>query len=192
MVSQRTVSPPGPSPQLQVRALPLEPAYELCYNFTMSTIESKSPTVQMLVEVANQSQDSVLIHCNENDTIDGMSLIFANKQSAEGGSHNFPELIGKTLVEIYGKSMVNEGFAKTFLKVAQDHQEVNYQVEYEGDTYAVQTFYVGDGCVATVFRNITSLFERFRDAVGNILEKHADEIKLIDEPVKSVEEDPVP
>lgn len=119
----------------------------------------ESPSLEVLTNIANGIIDGLLVMYVPPDLDEShITLIMANKASAKGGSHVFPNHIGQTVSQIYQKPLEELQpliFIQAWKRVATTHNSETHPVEYQGESYDSYFFYVGDNCVAVIWRNTT-------------------------------------
>lgn len=127
-------------------------------------------SLEVLAKALDGIIDGLLIWRVEDENIDNIRLVFANKSSAKKASHIFPLYVGKTVLEIYEKSMIGVDFAETWMRVNKTHKSESHSVEYDGQTYDAYFYYVGDNCVATQYINTTEM-TNLQNKILNVQER---------------------
>lgn len=135
----------------------------------------KQPDLETMVALADGISDGLLLLRVEDDNIDNIRLVFANKQSGVDSSHVFPDHIGQTIREIYNEPMESRDFARAWMRVATTGVSEAMVVEYNKVVYNVRLYSLGNNYVATQYQNITSTthlqnkLTRIQDQIDNLI-----------------------
>lgn len=115
---------------------------------------------KILLAVTCDLPEGLLIVRADDDQINNIRLIFANKAADIYSHFPFQGFVGQTIQEMYGEPMEDRDFAQAWMQVATTGNPMKLRVEYKSDihpygVFDVLMYNVGDRCVATLYRNVT-------------------------------------